>query len=83
MGKLAEHIAASASKGTPVIATGDVRQRSYTGKDGTEKTVLELTVNNLGISLRRGAIDATMTLDVDSKQDGNSKGVQYDTVEPF
>lgn len=56
---LAEHIAASLVKGSAVLATGRLSQRSYTAKDGTERTVIEMTVDDLGPSLLRFAVQVT------------------------
>lgn len=53
---LAEHIAASLDKGSAVLATGRLSQRSYTTKDGTERTVIEMTVDDLGPSLLRSTV---------------------------
>ena len=35
---MAENVAASLTKGTRVVATGDMRQRSYEGRDGEKRT---------------------------------------------
>lgn len=49
--EFAEHVAGSLTKGTAVIATGLLRQRSYE-KDGEKRTTFELEVDNIGPSLR-------------------------------
>lgn len=49
---LAEHCANSLSKGTRVIAQGRLSQRSYQAQDGSNRTVVELTVDEIGPSLR-------------------------------
>lgn len=49
---LATHIAQTLSKGMRVIAQGRLSQRSYDGKDGTRHSVVELTVDEIGPSLR-------------------------------
>ena len=51
-GELANHIAASLAKGMRVIAQGRLYQRSYQAKDGTQRTVVEMTVDEIGPSLR-------------------------------
>lgn len=51
-GEIANHIAASLTKGVRVIAQGRLRQRSYQAKDGTERTVVEMIVDEIGPSLR-------------------------------
>lgn len=50
--ELAENIGESLTKGAGVIARGDLRQRTYTAKDGSERTSVELTVHNIGPSLK-------------------------------
>ena len=49
---LAEHCANSLSQGTRVIAQGRLSQRSYQAQDGSNRTVVELTVDEIGPSLR-------------------------------
>lgn len=49
---LAEHVGKSLTKGTRVIADGVLRQNSYTNREGINVTTLEMTVNEIGPSLR-------------------------------
>lgn len=49
---MAEHCARSLAKGMRVIAQGRLTQRSYEAKDGTQRTVVELQVDEIGSSLR-------------------------------
>lgn len=49
--KLAENIAESLSKGNRVVLTGELKQRSYQTKNGEDRTVLELAVSEVGVSL--------------------------------
>lgn len=49
---LAQHCAQSLAKGMRVIAQGRLRQRSYQAQDGTNRTVVELQVDEIGPSLR-------------------------------
>lgn len=48
----AEHVAASLNKGMQVIAQGVVKSRSYTTKEGENRTVLELELSDIGPTLR-------------------------------
>lgn len=48
----AEHAAESLTKGTRVIVTGTLKQRSYETKDGDKRTVIELEVEEIGPSLK-------------------------------
>lgn len=49
---LAPHVSQSLAKGMRVIAEGRLSQRSYEAKDGTKRTVVEMTVDEIGPSLR-------------------------------
>jgi single-strand DNA-binding protein len=48
----AENVAESLARGARVIATGKLKQRSYETKDGSKRTVVEMEVDELGVSLR-------------------------------
>lgn len=49
--QLADHVAESLEKGTRVIVTGRLRQRSYDTEDG-KRTVFEVEADDIGPSLR-------------------------------
>lgn len=49
---MASHCAQSLAKGMRVIAQGRVQQHSYQAQDGTNRTVMELQVDEIGPSLR-------------------------------
>ncbi|MFI7145111.1 single-stranded DNA-binding protein [Nonomuraea sp. NPDC050022] len=49
---LGEHVAESLPRGTRVIATGRLRQRTFETSDGDKRTVMEMTVDEIGPSLR-------------------------------
>jgi len=59
--QLAEHAAESLTKGTRVIATGRLRQRSFELTEGGTRTVTELDVDELGPSLRYSTARVTKT----------------------
>ena len=48
----AENVAASLEKGARVIVQGHLQQRSYTDRDGNNRTSVELQVDEVGPSLR-------------------------------
>ncbi|GAA4461024.1 single-stranded DNA-binding protein [Phytohabitans houttuyneae] len=48
----AENVAESLSRGSRVIVTGRLRQRSYETREGEKRTVIELDVEEVGPSLR-------------------------------
>ena len=49
---LAAHCAQSLHKGMRVIAQGRLQQRTYQAKDGTNRTIMEMQVDEIGPSLR-------------------------------
>ena len=51
----AEHVAESLTRGTRVIVSGRLRQRSYETKEGEKRTVYEVEVNDVGPSLRNAS----------------------------
>ncbi|MCH4209444.1 single-stranded DNA-binding protein [Bifidobacterium sp.] len=57
--ELADHVASSLSKGMRVIAQGRISQRSYQANDGTNRTVVEMTVDEIGPSLRYATAQVT------------------------
>ncbi len=48
----AENVAESLDRGTRVIASGRLKQRSYETKEGEKRSVIELEVEEIGPSLR-------------------------------
>lgn len=48
----AENVAESLHRGSRVIVTGRLRQRSYETREGEKRTVIELEVDEIGPSLR-------------------------------
>lgn len=48
----AEHVADTLARGTRVIVTGRLKQRSFETRDGEQRTVVELDVDEVGPSLR-------------------------------
>jgi len=59
--QLAEHAAESLTRGTRVIVTGRLRQRSFELTEGVTRTVTELDVDELGPSLRHSTARVTKT----------------------
>lgn len=48
----AENVAESLTRGSRVIVTGRLKQRSYETREGEKRTVIELEVDEIGPSLR-------------------------------
>ncbi|SHJ12966.1 single-strand DNA-binding protein [Actinomyces denticolens] len=59
----AQNTAASLTKGTRVIATGRLQQRSYTDREGAQRTVIEMQVDEIGPSLRYSTTQITRRAD--------------------
>jgi single-strand DNA-binding protein len=59
--EFAEHVAGSLTKGSRVIATGRLKQRSYDDRDGNKRTAIELEVDEIGPSLRYATAQVTRT----------------------
>ena len=57
----AESVAESLTKGTRVIVTGRLVQRSYETREGEKRTVVELQVDEVGPSLRYATAKVTRT----------------------
>ena len=57
--QMAEHIAESLTKGTRVIVQGRLVQRSYTTREGENRTVVEMQVDEIGPSLRYAKAQVT------------------------
>ena len=51
-GTLAENVAGSIDKGTRVIVTGRLQQRSYETQQGEKRSVVEIVADEIGPSLR-------------------------------
>lgn len=73
---LATHCAQSLSKGMRVIAQGRLQQRSYQAQDGSNRTVVELQVDEIGPSLRY-ATAQVQKMQSGGYQGGNSNGGGY------
>ncbi|RII89912.1 single-stranded DNA-binding protein, partial [Clavibacter michiganensis] len=57
--EFAEHVASSLTKGSRVVATGRLKQRSYETKEGEKRTSIELEVDEIGPSLRYATAQVT------------------------
>ncbi|SEB71508.1 single-strand binding protein [Paramicrobacterium humi] len=57
--EFAEHVAGSLTKGSRVIASGRLKQRSYETREGEKRTTIELEVDEIGPSLRYATAQIT------------------------
>jgi single-stranded DNA-binding protein len=53
------------AKVTQLLSQGKFKQRSYTAKDGTEKTVYEVEAESVGAELRRKSYSPNATIQRD------------------
>lgn len=79
--EFAEHVAGSLTKGSRVIATGRLKQRSYETKEGEKRTSIELEVDEIGPSLRYAT--AQVTRAASSRDGGSSRGAGAPVEEPW
>ena len=71
---LAEHCASTLSKGMRVIAQGRLQQRSYQAQDGSNRTVIEMTIDEIGPSLRYATAQVTRTSSGNGQGNGGNGG---------
>ena len=58
-GATAENTANSITKGTRVVVSGRLEQRSWTGDDGRVRTRVELVADDIGTSLKFSPLETT------------------------
>lgn len=80
-GDLAEHCAQTLRKGMRVIAQGRLQQRSYQAQDGSNRTVIELQVDEIGQSLKY-ATAQVQKMQSGSYQGGNANGGYQQPQQP-
>ena len=78
---LATHCAQSLAKGMRVIAQGRLQQRSYQAQDGSNRTVIELQVDEIGPSLKY-ATAQVQKMQSGSYQGGNANGGYQQPQQP-
>lgn len=71
---MAEHCARSLAKGMRVIAQGRLQQRSYQANDGSQRTVIELQVDEIGPSLRYATAQVTRTSNANGGNFAGNRG---------
>jgi single-strand DNA-binding protein len=80
----AEHVAESLTKGMRVIASGLLKSRTYETKAGEKRTVVELEIEEIGLSMRfqNVAISRTRSTRQDDGKDNSGDGGE-DTYRPI
>lgn len=71
---LADHCANSLAKGMRVIAQGRLQQRSYQAQDGSNRTVVEMQIDEIGPSLRYATAQVTRQSSSQGGFQGNRGG---------
>ena len=72
--EFAEHVAGSLTKGSRVVATGRLKQRSYETKEGEKRTSIELEIDEIGPSLRYATAQVTRASGGSSTGGGRPQG---------
>ena len=75
--EFAEHVAGSLSKGSRVVATGILKQRSYETKEGERRTSIELDVQEIGPSLCYSTAQVTRATGGGGNGGGGGRGVSH------
>jgi single-strand DNA-binding protein len=79
--EFAEHVAGSLTKGSRVVATGRLKQRSYETKEGEKRTSIELEVDEIGPSLRYATAQVTRAASSREGGGGARGGAQSQVAE--
>lgn len=80
--ELGENVASSLTKGTRVIVSGRMDQRSYETKDGDKRTVMDLTCDAVGAELRFAQVTVERTQRTTREDRGGQQSMD-DHGEPF
>ena len=76
--EFAEHVAGSLTKGSRVVATGRLKQRSYETKEGEKRTSMELEIDEIGPSLRYATAQVTRAASGGGQGGGQSRNQAAD-----
>ncbi|WP_405132929.1 single-stranded DNA-binding protein [Nocardia sp. NBC_01388] len=66
--EMADHVAASLSKGTRVIVTGRLRQRSYEDRNGVTQWMTEVMVDDIAASVRFTTVEVQTAEEVEQPE---------------
>lgn len=72
--EFAENISASITKGTRVVATGNLRQKPYETREGEKRTSWEMDLEELAPSLKYATAQVTRVQSGSRTQDRNNAG---------
>src|SRR5262245_32257939 len=71
---LAENAAETLTRGTRVVVTGRLKQRSWENQEGEKRTVIEIEADDLGPSLKWATASVTKTNRSSSSSSGGASG---------
>jgi single-strand DNA-binding protein len=71
---MAEHVAESLTKGTRIVVTGRLQQRSWEDQDGGKRSAFEIQVDEVGPSLRWATATVQKTERTSGPRTGASQG---------
>ncbi|MGI5337633.1 single-stranded DNA-binding protein [Streptomyces sp. CA-181903] len=74
----AENVAESLTRGARVIVQGRLKQRSYEDREGVKRTVYDLDVEEVGVSLKNATAKVTKT--GDSARPSPRQAARYPTI---
>ena len=78
-GPLGENVAASVVKGSRVIVTGRLQQRSYETQQGEKRSVVEIIADEIGASMRWATVVVEKTQRTNTKHPERNEGYTEDT----
>lgn len=73
-GAAAEHVAESLRRGDRVLVTGRLRQRDFATAAGEKRSILELDIEEIGVSLRYATAAPRKTAGAGAGGDGDGGG---------
>ena len=79
----AENVAESLTKGTRVVVTGRLKQRSYETREGEKRTVVEMEVDDVGPALRYATAKVNRTQRAGGDFGGNAGGGSAPADDPW
>jgi single-strand DNA-binding protein len=84
---MAEHVAESLTKGTRIVVTGRLQQRSWEDQDGGKRSAIEIQVDEVGPSLRWATAtvqksERTSSPRTGGQSGGNQGGSDWSTPAP-
>lgn len=76
--RIAEHVAESLRKGSPVVVLGKAAWREWAKDDGSRGGAMEVTADTVAVDLKRAPVSIA-----DTSGDGRAKAKSATTVDPW